>query len=320
MQLPPSSSPRHAVQQLGVNADTLSNDSPASGGHADSQDLHDQSSLAEAQNQSADHAPVRKNSAFARARSSLRVIRRYPLPFGALVLLGLGGILWLLGLRSAAQYPLIVVGVIGGLSLLWDTVRQLLRREIGVDLLALLAIGGSLALGQYLAGAVIVLMMASGEALESFALSRANRSLAALAERAPRTAHIVQGTEVITIPAGDVTRGMEVMIKPGEIIPVDGVVTRGESSVNEADLTGESRPVRKEVGALTLSGSVNLGRPTLRAGDEAERREPVRSNRPSCGGGATSQGAHPSSCRSLCGGIHRSRAGDRRSRLADLTG
>jgi len=252
MQLPPTSPPDGAIKRLqvaGARGDAQSGKAQSDGDHADAPD------------DATEPAHESQASAATRAQAMLHALARYPLPFSALGLLGVAGILWLVGLHSAAQYPLIVVGVIGGLSLLWDTVRQLLRREVGVDLLALLAIAGSLALGQYLAGAVIVLMMASGEALEAFALRRANRSLTALAERAPRTAHIVRGAEIVTIPAGDVERGMEVMIKPGEIIPVDGVVTQGASSVNEADLTGESRPVRKEVGALTLSGSVNLDAP-----------------------------------------------------------
>ena len=202
--------------------------------------------------------PGQTNAFWSALRSLGDIIRRYPLPVGALALLVVSGGLWLAGRDDLARYPLIIIGVVGIAPLLWDTVRQLLRREFGVDLLALLAIGGSLLLGQYLAGAIIVLMLAGGEALEAFALRRARSSLASLAERAPRTAHILRGADVITIPAEAVTPGMEVLVKPGEIVPVDGVVTRGSTSVSEADLTGEPTPVRKEAGALTLSGSVNL--------------------------------------------------------------
>jgi heavy metal translocating P-type ATPase len=79
-----------------------------------------------------------------------------------------------------------------------------------------------------------------------------------LAERAPRTAHIWHGDELVSIPAEQVDVGMEIVAKPGELIPVDGVVTSGSSSLSEADLTGEPVPVRKTPGMLVLSGSVNL--------------------------------------------------------------
>jgi heavy metal translocating P-type ATPase len=101
-------------------------------------------------------------------------------------------------------------------------------------------------------------MLSGGEALEAYALRRARSSLSALADRAPRTAHLWQGEELITIPAEQVEIGMEVVVKPGEVLPVDGVVTAGASSVSEADLTGEPVPVRKAVGMPVLSGSVNL--------------------------------------------------------------
>ena len=101
-------------------------------------------------------------------------------------------------------------------------------------------------------------MMSGGEALETYALQRARSSLSALAERAPRTAHIWQGEELLTIPAEHITVGMEIVVKPGELVPVDGVITTGNSSLSEADLTGEPLPVRKSPGMLVLSGSVNL--------------------------------------------------------------
>lgn len=187
-----------------------------------------------------------------------RLIRRYPLPLGVIGLLLVSLIAWVTGSHSAAQWSLIAVILLGGIPLLWETVRQLAHGEIGVDVIAILAIAGSLILGQYLAGAIIVLMLSGGEALEAFALSRAGKSLAKLAERAPRTAHIWRDNELIDIPADAVERSQIVIVKPGEIIPVDGLVISGSSGVSEADLTGEPLPVSKEPGAQVLSGSVNL--------------------------------------------------------------
>ncbi len=186
--------------------------------------------------------------------------RHYPLPLSVIGLLLVSLIAWLVGWHDVAQWGLIVIILLGGIPLLWATLRQLARGEVGVDVIAILAIGGSLLLGQYLAGAIIVLMLAGGEALEAFALRRAGQSLATLAERAPRTAHIWRGNELVDIPAEAVERDQVVVVKPGEVIPVDGLVVAGASGVSEADLTGEPLPVSKEPGAQVLSGSINLDR------------------------------------------------------------
>ena len=169
-------------------------------------------------------------------------------------------VLWIVGRGDLANWTLLAVVLLGGIPLLWETLQQLFRREFGVDVIAILAIGGSVFLEQYLAGALVVLMLSGGGALEAYALRRARSSLSALAERAPRTAHIWHGDELVSIPAEQVEVGMVIVVKPGELIPVDGIVTSGSSSLSEADLTGEPVPVRKAPGMLVLSGSVNLDR------------------------------------------------------------
>lgn len=187
-----------------------------------------------------------------------QMVKRYPIPCGAIVLMTVSLVLWLTGYSSFANWTLLLVVLLGGIPLLWETLQQFLHKEFGIDVIAILAIVGSVILGQYLAGALVVLMLSGGEALEAFALQRARSSLSALAERAPRVAHIWQGDELINIPAEQVEVDMEIVVKPGELIPVDGVVTSGSASVSEADLTGEPVPVRKAPGMLVLSGSVNL--------------------------------------------------------------
>src|SRR5579864_7930664 len=185
-------------------------------------------------------------------------MKRYPLPLGAASLLLVSLLLWLAGRADLANWVLFGIVLLGGIPLLWEMVQHFMRKELSVDLIAILAIAGSLLLGQYLAGAIVVLMLSGGEALEGYAVQRARSSLSALAERAPRTAHIWQGEQLVDVPAEAIEVGVEVVIKPGELFPVDGVVVDGSSSVSEADLTGEPMPVRKMPGMLVLSGSVNL--------------------------------------------------------------
>ena len=192
------------------------------------------------------------------SRRLWHTMKRYPLPCGAVTLMIVSLVLWLVGYDTLANWTLLAVVLLGGIPLLWETVQQFLHKEFGVDVIAILAIAGSVVLGQYLAGALVVLMLSGGEALEAYALRRARSSLSALAERAPRAAHIWQGDELISIPADQVEVGMEIVVKPGELIPVDGVVISGSASISEADLTGEPVPVRKAPGMLVLSGGVNL--------------------------------------------------------------
>jgi heavy metal translocating P-type ATPase len=187
-----------------------------------------------------------------------RVVQRYPIAFGTVVFMLASLVFWLAGRGDIANWILLAVALLGGIPLLWETLKQLFHKEFGVDVIAILAIGGSIALGQYLAGALVVLMLSGGEALEAYALRRARSSLSALAECAPRAAHIWRNEELITIPAEQVEVDMVIVVKPGEQIPVDGTVTTGSSNVSEADLTGEPVPVRKSPGSLVLSGSVNL--------------------------------------------------------------
>ena len=186
------------------------------------------------------------------------IAKHYPIPFVSIALLVVSLVLWLVRYGTLANWLLLAVVLLGGIPLLWETGKQIFHKVFSVDVIAIIAIGGSLLLGQYLAGALIVLMLSGGEALEAYALRRASSSLSALAERAPRSAHIWKGDELVSIPAEQVEVGMVIVVKPGELIPVDGVVTSGSSSLSEADLTGEPVPVRKTPGMLVLSGSVNL--------------------------------------------------------------
>ena len=141
-----------------------------------------------------------------------QALRNYPIPFASLVLLLVSLVLWLVGLAEFANLTLLVIVVMGGIPLLWDTLKHIIHREFSVDFIAILAITGSLLLQEYLAGAFIVLMLSGGEALEAFALRRARTSLSALAERAPRTAHIWQGDQLVSIPAESVEVDMVIVV------------------------------------------------------------------------------------------------------------
>lgn len=193
-----------------------------------------------------------------RIKGFWQAVKHYPLPIAVSTLLLISLCFWIAGRGDIANWILLLTAVIGGIPLLWETLRQFWHKEFSVDIIAILAIAGSIWLGEYLAGAFVVLMLSGGEALEAYALRRARISLSALADRAPRIAHTWDKANLIDIPAEDVEVGMTIVVKPGELVPVDGVIEQGSSSVSEADLTGEPVPVRKAAGAVIFSGSINL--------------------------------------------------------------
>ncbi len=169
-----------------------------------------------------------------------------------------GGVLWLMDLPDAANVAWAVTTVIALASLLRDVIEGIMRRTAGVDVIALLAMGGSLALEEYLAGAVIALMLATGEALESYADRRAHRELSALLDRAPRTVDRYEDGVLVERPVGDVHREDRLLVKQGAVIPVDGVAST-HAVLDESALTGESRPVERAAGDPIRSGAVNAG-------------------------------------------------------------
>ena len=145
-----------------------------------------------------------------------------------------------------------------------SVVSSLWHRKLGVDIIALLAMVGALLLGQYLAGAVVALMLAGGQALEYFADSRARRELSSLIQRAPRTAHRCEGDDVLPITIDEVQLGDLLLIKPGEVVPVDGTVVGTTAVLDEAALTGEAVPVEHREGERIRSGAINSARSPFR--------------------------------------------------------
>jgi heavy metal translocating P-type ATPase len=140
-------------------------------------------------------------------------------------------------------------------------VASLRRRELGVDAIALLAMAGALAFGENLAGAVVALMLSGGEMLEIYAGARARKELSGLVERAPRVVHRYEEDRLTDPPIESVRPGDRLLVKPGEIVPVDGVLLDASAELDESALTGESTPVERRPGDRIASGGVNAGGP-----------------------------------------------------------
>jgi cation transport ATPase len=180
--------------------------------------------------------------------------------FLMLALAGVGGgaALWLARANEAAPLVWTAATVVAFLPLVVRVSKSLVRREPGVDLIAVLAMAGALLLGEALAGAVIGLMLASGQVLESYATARARRELMSLLERAPRVAHQWQDGTLTTVAVEAVEPGDVLLVKEADVVPVDGVVMAGTASIDASALIGEARPVERCAGDRVESGTVNV--------------------------------------------------------------
>lgn len=158
---------------------------------------------------------------------------------------------------AATAWTLATLAVLA--VLVSQVVTSLAKGDVGLDLVALLSMGGALALSQPLAGAVIALMYAGGQSLEAYAAGRAGRAMTALIARQPRTALREDGGALTEVPIAALLPGDRVLVRVGDVLPVDGRVAAGRAVLDRSSLTGEALPVAVETGDPVLSGSVNVG-------------------------------------------------------------
>ncbi|MCH0562323.1 heavy metal translocating P-type ATPase [Streptomyces sp. MUM 2J] len=217
-----------------------------------------------------DHTPLRERlrrpaaeGASPRLETVLLAVTAAALTAGvAAWLLGAPGpadLFWALGTVSA------VVPAVG-----W-VLAALRHGHAGVDLIAVLALGGTLAVGEYLAGALIALMLATGRTLEAAARRRASHDLRALLEHAPRSARRRTDTDVSTVPLDEVVVGDLLVVGTGEVVPVDGRVESAAAVLDESVLTGEPLQAERSRGERVRSGAVNAGAAFELRADATER-------------------------------------------------
>jgi heavy metal translocating P-type ATPase len=180
-------------------------------------------------------------TAIAGAGISLHLLLRYATPVASITYL----------------LPLYAALVLGGAPLILGLARKVREGEFGADLLAGVSLLTSVLLGQYLVGAIVVLMLAGGNALEGYATRRASADLRILAKRAPQVAHRRSGDRIEDLALSEVVVGERLVVLPHEICPADGVVVEGRGQMDESLLTGEPFEVSKAPGAMVISGAIN---------------------------------------------------------------
>lgn len=175
--------------------------------------------------------------------------------------LAIGIAAWSIGAARWADRAWILGSLPVLAAVLAGILKGIVRRDAGLDLLALLAIGGAIALGEHATAAVIGFMIASGRSLEDFAEVRARREMAALLGRAPRTANRYQPEGLLQIPLDSIAPGDRLLVRGGEAVPTDGTIAGGGAVLDESALTGEPLPVRRSAGDRVASGSLNAAGP-----------------------------------------------------------
>ncbi|MGB5069215.1 MAG: heavy metal translocating P-type ATPase, partial [Albidovulum sp.] len=182
----------------------------------------------------------------------------------ALLVVALGGLLTGLGLmaaglpeRAALAWMAGVVPVLAALSV--EIIRSLTKGEVGLDIVAALSMSAALFFGEALAAAVVALMYSGGTFLESFAEGRARREMSDLLSRVPRIATRHRNGTLEDVPLDDIEPGDLLLIRQGDVAPVDGQLASDRASVDQSALTGESMPVRLARGQDVMSGSTNAG-------------------------------------------------------------
>lgn len=179
-----------------------------------------------------------------------------------LILVGIIAYLSLLLLKLPATALVVVLGTIllGSYQLFLDTVISLTKKQFALDYIAILAIIVSLITHEYLVGAVIALMLASGETLEAYGAARAKQSLTNLVDRIPRDVWLWQDNRASKkIKLEKVKVGQEILIRKGEVISLDGILLSKNGTTDESSLTGEPYPIEKITGDIIRSGTINVG-------------------------------------------------------------
>ena len=184
----------------------------------------------------------------------------------ALLLVAVAGLLSGIALSFAGKSDFAriawFVGVVPVLmALLVEILRSLWRGEVGLDIVAALSMTAALTFGETLAAAVVAVMYSGGTFLESFAEGRARREMHDLLSRVPRTATRHRNGSLEEVPLGDIEQGDLLLIRQGDVVPVDGSIASDRAFVDTSALTGESLPARLSRGADAMSGSTNAGEP-----------------------------------------------------------
>lgn len=186
------------------------------------------------------------------------LLKVYPIPIFTLTGLILGIIFYFLEEDKVSHWIWFATLILGGLPIASQTLKGMFKGQFASDIVAMLAIITAIIMNEAFAGAVVVLMQSGGEALEKYGLRRASTSLEALLARAPRFAFRKNNGSLDQIDVKEVKVGDILMVRSGDLIPVDGIILTGQAEIDEAALTGEPLAHTKKEEDSVFSGSVDV--------------------------------------------------------------
>ncbi len=164
---------------------------------------------------------------------------------------------WEIGSYFISAALAVIATLFGGFQRFIAGFKDIFKRKITVNVFVVVALTATLAVGEFRPAAIIVFIMSVAGALESYTLDKTKKSIQSLLDFTPKMATIRRKGEEVSVPVSAIQVGDVVVVRPGERIPVDGIVTVGASSVNQAPITGESMPVEKFQGSSVFSGTLN---------------------------------------------------------------
>jgi len=177
----------------------------------------------------------------------------------ALLLGWLGGSVWGFLPPWAVVLSALVSFVAGGYTGVRETLIGLRHAKFDIDFLMTAAAFGAAAIGEWEEGALLLFLFTLSGALETFAMDRTRNAIAALSDLRPHVARVLRGDEEVEMAVEELRPGDLIVVRPGERLPMDGVVLRGRSTIDQSPITGESVPVQKESGDPVFAGTINGG-------------------------------------------------------------
>lgn len=187
----------------------------------------------------------------------IAILSIVPVTVGILILVSWALAYWGIGPYFLSAGLGLVATLFGGFQRLITGFKDVYNRKITVNVFVTVALIATVAVGEFLSAAIIVFIMAVAGAFESYTLDKNRRSIRSLLDLTPKTATIRREGQEVAVTVREVLVGDVAVVRPGERIPVDGVVKIGASSVNQAPITGESMPVEKFTGSEVFSGTLN---------------------------------------------------------------
>lgn len=201
-----------------------------------------------------------------------QIINYFKIPILVLFTIILHLVLVMLKADSLASLIIFAGIILGSYELFWEIIKSLLKRQFALDYIAVLAIVTSVVTQEYLVAGIIALMLASGRTLESYGIAQAKKSLSLLVNRIPQTVTLMKKGEIAgTEKIGDIEVGTEILIRKGEVIPLDGILISEHGSTDESTLTGEPYLIDKIRDDVVRSGTINIGEPVIIKVTKAEK-------------------------------------------------